>query len=58
MKRCPRCDRGCQNKFERVCAECARAELTDEQVAAELARLRIDPFSFAAAFADRAEADR
>lgn len=47
MKRCPRCDRGCQNKYERVCGECAHAEYL-----AELALLRLDPFAVAAAIAD------
>jgi hypothetical protein len=49
MKRCPRCDRGCQNKYERVCGECAHAEY--------LARLRLDPFAVAAAFADATDED-
>lgn len=43
MKLCPRCGRGCQNKYEVTCAECARAEL---------ALLRLDPFAVAAAIAD------
>jgi hypothetical protein len=52
VKRCPRCDRGCQNKFERVCADCAAAELTPEERQRQLALLRLDPFTVAAAFAD------
>jgi NMD protein affecting ribosome stability and mRNA decay len=48
MKRCPRCGRGCQNKYERVCAECARAEL---------ALLRLDPFAVSAAVADETDTD-
>jgi len=46
MKRCPRCGRGCQNKFETACAECRIAEL---------ALLRLDPFAVAAAFADETD---
>jgi NMD protein affecting ribosome stability and mRNA decay len=47
MKRCPRCDRGCQNKYETVCGECAHAEYL----------LRLDPFAVAAAFADATDCD-
>jgi hypothetical protein len=48
MKQCPRCGRNCQNQYENTCAECARAEL---------ALLRVDPFAFAAAFADETDRD-
>jgi NMD protein affecting ribosome stability and mRNA decay len=55
MKRCPRCDRGCQNKYELVCGECAHAEYLAKQ---ELEALRVDPFAFAAEVADQTEDGR
>jgi NMD protein affecting ribosome stability and mRNA decay len=39
MKLCPRCGRGCQNRHERVCGECATAENLR----------RLGPVAFAAA---------
>jgi NMD protein affecting ribosome stability and mRNA decay len=61
VKYCPRCNRGCQNKYERLCGACATEEykrqVGPESFATERAKhlLRLDPFAFAAEFADQAE---